>query len=231
MKGYPAVTAPRFDIYAPIHKAFRMLMTETLVAVGRVDEHDLPQVEQTLGQVGRLLAFCRMHVEDENRFVHSAILARRPAGALQTQQDHEHHLADIAALEALAAETGAATGPARAQRQLYRALARFIGENLVHMEVEESENNAALWSLYGDQEILAIHDQILASLPPEAAMAGLVMIVQASRPSERAQMLGGMARTMPAPAFDAVLEAIRPALSPLDRQKLSLALEQQALAA
>ncbi len=223
----------RFDIYAPIHKAFRLLMSEALVAVGRADETDQAQVEQVLGQVGRLLTFCRLHVEDEDRFVHSAILARRPDAPLPTLEDHGHHLADIARLEAQVAAVAAAAPPARALllHGLYRALACFVGENLVHMEAEERDNNQALWALYSDAEILAIHDQILAALPPEAGLAGLVTIVQASRPSERAGMLGEMVKTLPAPAVDQVLTAVRQVLSPLDREKLFLALEQQALAA
>jgi len=55
---------------------------------------------------------------------------------------------------------------ALAQR-LYRHLALFIGENLQHMQVEETENNAALWALYSDDELAAIHDRLLASVPPK----------------------------------------------------------------
>lgn len=222
-----------FDIYAPIHKAFRLLMAESIVALGRVDEADDAALDQALADLGRLLGFCRLHLEDEDRFVHSAIAARRPDAPLPTLAEHRHHAAEIAALEAEAAALAIAPPEQRAARlhALYRRLAVFVGENLVHMEAEERDNNALLRQLYGEAEILAIHDRILESLPAEARLSGFVLIARASRPSERARMLGEMQRALPPPAFAQMLEAVGQALSPLDRQKLAVALERQALAA
>ena len=71
----------------------------------------------------------------------------------------------------------------------------------------------------------------LDSLPPQARLEGLLLIVRASRPGERAALLAELRRSLPAPAFGQILEAARARLSPLDRQKLSLALAGQPLAA
>lgn len=227
------MTSTRFDIYAPIHKAFRLLMAESLVAIGRVDEADQPALEQALADLGRLLAFCRLHIEDEERFIHDAIAARRPGAPPPTLADHRHHAGEIAALEA---EVGDLLDAPREERAgllhaLYRRLAVFIGENLVHMESEERDNNALLRALFSEAEIVAIHDRILEALPPEARLAGFALVVRASRPSERAALLGELRQSLPPPAFAAILEAASQGLSPLDRQKLAVALERQRLAA
>ncbi len=233
MKGNMKMNGGRFDIYAPIHKAFRMLMGETLTAVGRADAGDPASVAQVLGQVRTLLDFCAMHVQDENAFVHTAIRARAPEWQGETPADHDHHLEEIAALraEADAVEAAGPGGRTAAFTRLYRDLAVFVGENFRHMEVEERDNNAMLWKLYTDAELIAIHDALVASLPPQAVAEAMRLILLASTPAERAATLHMVRETAPEPVFDQMLEAIRPALTPLDRQKLAVALTELAQAA
>lgn len=223
----------RFDLYGPIHKAFRMLMGETLTAVGRADAADPASVRQVLAQLRQLLDYCGLHVQDENEFIHAAIKARAPGWQGETLADHVHHADEIAALKAEvdAVEHAAPAARAAAFTRLYRRLALFVAENFRHMEVEEGENNAMLWSLYSDAELAAIHDALIASLPPAAAADGIRLILLAATPADRAAMLDGVRRTAPEPVFDGMLEAIRPALTPLDRQKLALALSDLAQAA
>ena len=43
-----APTAPRLDLYAPIHKALRSFMSDTLVRVGRIDVADAEDMHSTL---------------------------------------------------------------------------------------------------------------------------------------------------------------------------------------
>ena len=43
-----APTPPRMDLYAPIHKALRNFMCDTLCRVGRVDVADADELQQTL---------------------------------------------------------------------------------------------------------------------------------------------------------------------------------------
>jgi hypothetical protein len=227
------MNAGRFDIYASIHKAIRMIMGETLVAVGRADAADPASVRQVLAQVRSLLDFCEMHVKDEDEFVHSAIRARAPEWQGETLADHVHHAAEIAALRSVAGAIEEAAPAARAPgfAQLYQQLAVFVGENYLHMAVEESENNRMLWALYTDAELVAIHDALIASLPPQAVAESTRLILIAATPAERAGMLHMVRQTAPEPVFDGILERLRPALTPLDRQKLAVALDNLAKAA
>jgi hypothetical protein len=222
----PAASAPRFDMYAAIHKALRHFMTDTLHRVGRMDVADADETSRVLAQLDTLLGLCIDHVHNENRFVHTAIEARQPGGAGRTAEEHVEHLETI---DALRGEARALTQAPPAERnalalRLYRHLALFVAENLQHMHFEETHNNAALWASYSDAELLDIHRSILASLPlPEMLLVARWM-VPASSPAERAAILGGMQVGAPAPVFAQVVDAFRPHLDDTAWDKLARAI-------
>jgi hypothetical protein len=223
---HTAATGPRFDMYQPIHKGLRSFMADTLSRLGRVDVSDAEDLADALSQVESLLDFCAKHVQHENEFIHTAIRARQPAAASRTTDDHAEHLESI---DALHKETRAVYHADDAQRhglalRLYRHLALFIAENLQHMHIEETANNAALWAHYTDEELVAIHDRLLASIGPADMMLGLRWMVPALTPQQRAGMLGEMKAGAPAEVFDAVVNAVRPHLAARDWSKLASAL-------
>ncbi|MEO6278977.1 hypothetical protein [Roseateles sp.] len=138
---------------------------------------------------------------------HTAIEARQPGGARHTADDHVGHLD---AIEQLGQELRAlrsapvAEQPLRMQR-LYRHLAAFVGENLVHMQVEESQNNALLWALYSDAELLAIHERLVASIDPAEMAISLQWMAAALNDAELAMLFGDLQRQAPAEVFNALL--------------------------
>ena len=225
----PQATAPRVDLYAAIHKALRLFLSDTLLRVGRLDADDDVDCAATLDQLDALLEACRTHVDKEERYVHAAIEARRPGASARIAGEHEEHLQSIASLQAQAAAVRALPGAAAAAR-LYRQLAGFVAENLAHMEVEESQHNAALWAAYDDAELHAIHQRILASIEPAEMALILRWMVPALSPQERAGMLGQMQRDMPPEAMRAVLETVRPHLDHRAWAKLAQALNLPAAA-
>jgi len=88
----------------------------------------------------------------------------------------------------------AAVGGARFQHldHLHLQLSVFIGENLVHMNLEETEHNAVLWACYSDEELHASHERIIAAIPPQEMQATMRWMIPAVNPAERAGMLLGM---------------------------------------
>jgi hypothetical protein len=215
--------AGRFEIYRRIHKALRACMGDTLVRVGRLDAADAGELRETLAQVRLLLDFCTSHLEHENDFIHAAMEARRPGSAETTAGDHVHHIAACQRLAALADALERRPGEARAF-ELYRYLALFVAENLTHMHIEETENNAVLQRAYTDAELIAIEQAIVASLTPQEQGLTMRWMIPAMNPEERAEMLLGALANMPAQAFDGMLGALKPHLPERDWDKLMLAL-------
>jgi hypothetical protein len=218
--------APRLDLYAPIHKALRLAMSETLVRVGRLDVFDPEETVGTLARVERLLELLQQHLEHENAFVHAAIEARRPGGAQRTAGEHVEHLESIEALREQCRALQAARIDARPPLalRLYRQLALFVAENFLHMHVEETANNAALWALYSDAELMALHERLLAALTPVEHLEAARWMVPALAPAERAAMLRGARAGMPPEAFLGLLEHVRPHVDARGWCKLAAAL-------
>jgi hypothetical protein len=201
-------------------------MGATLGAVGRMDVQDPQDVSQVLAEVRALGTFLRAHLHHENQFVHPALEARRPGAARRTAGDHVEHERAIERLEAAAraVETAEEAARAGAALELYRELALFVAENLEHMHLEETENNAQLWSLYADEDLERIHEALLSSVKPEIFALGLRWMVPSMTPAERAALLTGMLARMPSEAFAGVLGALRPHLAERDWAKLMAAI-------
>lgn len=212
------VTAPAFttrlDLYAPIHKALRSFMSDTLGRVGRLDASDERDLRDTLNQVDELLTFCEKHIEHENDFVHPAIEARQLAGARRIADEHEEHLASIAALRCETAALRCSFVDQRAPLALglYRHLALFVAENFQHMHVEETAHNAALWAHYSDAELMELHQRLLASISPQENLIVARWMIPAVSPTERAIIMNGMKSEAPPEAFLGVLDIVRPHL-------------------
>jgi hypothetical protein len=219
-------SAPRLDLYAPIHKALRLAMSETLVLVGRLDVFDPEETLGTLARVERLLDLLHLHVEHENAFVHAAIEARRPSATQRTAHEHVEHLESIEALHAECRTLKAARPDARPPLalRLYRHLALFVAENFQHMHVEETANNAALWALYTDDELVELNQRLLTTITPLQHLEAARWMVPALAPVERAGMLQGARAGMPPEAFLGLLEHVRPHVDARGWSKLTQAL-------
>jgi hypothetical protein len=195
------MTTPRHDLYAHIHKALRLFMTDTLQHLGRLDVDDPLDVAAGLAQLDALLDAARHHVDKENAFIHPAIEARRAGASAAIEIEHEEHLASIAALRAESAALRAMPTAAAAER-LYRRLAAFVADNFEHMAVEESRHNEALWAAYTDEELFELHGRILASIDPREMSETLRWMIPALAPAERALVIGGLPPAVQAPVLD-----------------------------
>jgi hypothetical protein len=218
--------APRVDMYTGIHKALRALMSDTLLAVGRMDCDDDLERAQVCHRVLELLDFCAAHLKHENDFIHSAIEARAPGASQHIAGEHVEHEQHLAALGARVAQLLACPPPQRAALTLalYRELSLFIADNFQHMHVEETAHNAVLQANYSDAELNAIHDALVASIPPAEMMYIARWLVPFMNPAERTGMLSDMQAHAPAPAFDAVIDTVRPHLTDREWGKLARSL-------
>jgi hypothetical protein len=217
---------PRVDMYTLVHKGIRAFMGATLGAVGRMDVQDPQDVSQVLAEVRALGTFLRAHLHHEPLFVPPGREARPRGAGRRTAGDHVEHERAIERLEAAAraVETAEEAARAGAALELYRELALFVAENLEHMHLEETENNAQLWSLYADEDLERIHEALLSSVKPEIFALGLRWMVPSMTPAERAALLTGMLARMPSEAFAGVLGALRPHLAERDWAKLMAAI-------
>jgi hypothetical protein len=219
-------STPRREMYTGVHKGLRAFMADVLVAVGRMDPHDDEEVTQTAARVRALLHICRIHLHEENRHIHPAMESRRPGSSATTAGEHLEHEEAFERLEAGVRALLGANGPERdaAAQGLYRGIALFLAENLAHMHVEETANQATLWATHSDEEIAAITRSIIASIAPADMAVFMRWMVPAMAPAERAGMLAEMRQGAPREVFEGVLALVRPHLSQREWAKLTRAL-------
>lgn len=224
---------PRYNMYRLIHKGVRVLTSETLVAVGRMDSDDPAEVTETCRRVRSMLDFCHHHMDNEDRYVHPVMEARAVGSTATVSGDHAHHLESIESLRKACDRLEAAAPAERAEaaHALYLELAVFVGENLVHMNMEESEHNTILWRCYSDIELIAVERGIVGSMPREAMAETLRWMVPSASPGERAAFLCGLRNALPPPVFEDILDIVTPHLGAVDRAKLDTALGRHATAA
>lgn len=207
-------TAPRFDIYASIHKGVRLMLGELLTSAGRVDPGDEASVKRLVAQVEAVGAFCLSHLAHENEVLHPALEQLQPGTSHRIATEHLEHERDI---EVLCRHARTLPGMAPGDRvaachALYHAVSLFVAHNLAHMHLEETQHNAALWAHLDDAGIRALHGQILASLSPAEMTASLRWMLPALAPAERLGLVGGL-RQAPAPVFSAALALARECLN------------------
>lgn len=226
MREVTATAAPRLDMYSGIHKALRALMTDTLLAVGRMDCDDDLEFAPVTQRVVEMLEVLRAHLSHENRFVHPAMEARGPGTSARIAQEHVAHegqLVQLAhAVEGLRAQP--AGERAAVALTLYRELSLFVAENFQHMHIEETAHNAVLWARYTDEELGAIHNELVASIPPQEMTLVLRWMVPFMNPAERAGLLQGIRWNAPAPMFEAAIATVRPHLTAREWEKLAAVL-------
>ncbi len=217
---------PRMDMYALIHKALRAQMADALLALGRMDGDDADNVAATVQRVTALMDVCASHVRHEETFVHPAIEARARGASDAVAHDHQEHLLEIERIGSAASALPAADPAQRSTMALalYRRLSLFVAHNFEHMHVEETAHNAVLWSRYTDAELMVIHDELVASIPPEEMMRTIRWMIPSMTPAERAMVMGDMRKNAPAPVFDAAMDIVRPHLSTSDWAKLTRSL-------
>lgn len=222
----PAARAPRHDLYALIHKALRLAMADAMLRVGRLDTDEDGEVRGAMCAVRELVSLCRMHLEKEEQYVHPALESAVPGAAGRTARDHDDHLRAFDRLEAGVRAVERSTGEraAQAAARLYRDLALFNAENLVHMHGEEVDNNAVLWATLTDEEIVAIEKRIVASIAPDRMGTILRWMAPAMTPAERAKFFANLRAKLPPAAFAAVMADVVAQLDGNAKRKLLQAL-------
>jgi hypothetical protein len=221
----------RLDLYRPIHKAIRLCLLSTVTRVGNMDETLDAEVREAAEAVRSLLAMLAAQIVNED-VVHRAIERRRPGASAALAHAHEEHASELRQLEdALCRLESAPTHERQSlAHALYLELARFAGENLVHMNVEETQLNPLLWSLFNESELYEIYNQILAAEPPEQLAAGMRWLLPALTHAERVTVIQGARAGIPATVFHQLIAGTRALLSPRDFQRLcgALGMEQAA---
>ena len=219
-----AQSAPRLEVYGPIHKALRRGLCGVLVRFSSVEFNDEKQCGDLLRELRLALTLATAHLKTEDSFIHPALAERARDAVARFDQEHGGHSRASEELTQLAnrLESAAAEERQALAMQLYHRYGEFVGENLVHMAAEEHVLQPLFHQHFTDHELEAILLKMRASLPQDVARISMSFMIPALNRTERAAMFGEMKAAAPPQVFNGLLQGIaRPNLSPEDWQDLT----------
>lgn len=202
------MTAPRPDLFTPIHKAIRALLYDLAAEAQRTDHADAAASAATCDRIERGLDLMLEHGAHEDAEIFPALAACAPALAarLETQHHSLHHADDEVRAGIIAIRTAAdAHGRQAAGARMVRALNALVGMQSLHMNAEEEEAMPALLARYADDELVAIRARIVASQSPERYEEWLRLMIPALHDGELTGMLAGLKASAPEPVVHMVL--------------------------
>jgi hypothetical protein len=212
-----------FDLYRNIHKGIRHELFGVTEAIGSVDPHDDAALEATASRLQSLVALLIAHAEHEDTFVQPVIEAKLPSLASVIADDHPRLECEMAAIEVLA-DRAVNAAPHRRRgfvHMSYLAMASFTGAYLAHQAFEEVEVAPALFAAVGAEQLLAIDQAIVASIPPEEMGVALSLMLPAMNVEDRTELLGGIRMGAPAEVFAQVMGLAQAVLTAADYDALA----------
>jgi len=212
-----------FDLYRDIHKAIRVELFAVTSAAGRLDSGQGIARAGIASHVTDVVELLVSHAEHEDGAIQPALETHLPELAERVEVDHltlEARMVDLTEMAQEAAVLDVADPGAKIHR-LYLALASFTSDYLVHQDVEERVIMPALEAAVGVEEVVGIHQAILASVPPDEMGRSLALMFPAMNLDNRAELLGGMRAGAPAEVFEGVWGLAGSVLDPADLSALA----------
>jgi hypothetical protein len=218
-------TSVQHDLYRNIHKAIRGELFAVVVEAGRIDPADLEARSTLAGHVDEVVALLESHAEHEDRAISPALELHRPDLAELIASDHLRLDRRVADLQEMATAAVGTSTPAGGVHRLYLELSSFTSTYLEHQDVEEQVVMPALESAVGPEAVMAIHQAILASIPPGEMATTLALMLPRLNIDERCEMLGGLRAGAPAEVFAGVWALAGSVLTPSDHAALGRRLD------
>jgi len=206
------------DTYRDIHKGIRADLFDLTGSAGRIDPScpgDVADLARHVDQTVDFLVVLAAHEDDHLVTVMSELL---PDLNATIQRDHAVLEARLEDLQGWARNAvGAREGETRGEVQrLYIELASFTSAYLAHQDLEERVVAPELHRVIGPEAVLAIHQAIIASIPPDQMAASLALMLPAMNNDDRTEMLGGMQAGAPPEVFAGVWSLVGSVLEARD---------------
>lgn len=199
----------RHDMFNQIHKALRGLFYETALCLQQTDFGKNEEAEQASVKVEEVLEILSSHARHEDHFILPLVYRSNPAVARAFEDDHQTDERLTKDLEKALSRVQSAVTPRmaiKAGQELQHLFIEFIAFNLTHMNKEESILNEILWKHFSDEELQAVEEQLIASIPQEEMMFTTILMLKGMNNPEIINLLGEAREALPPQAFTDLLQ-------------------------
>ncbi len=206
----------RYNIFFPVHKGLRAALYQTSLSLQQTSFTNAEEAAKAAENIKTIVDIFESHAAKEDGYVLPAIAAYEPSvvAAFESEHEEDHQLGQSVENWLMALEY--AVDPKARQtigEALTAAFVQFSVFNLKHMAKEEDIINKILWRYYSDEELHAITQKIIGSIPPPEMMAFSRWMVRGMSNAEISGWLKGIKQSAPAPVCGAMLALTEEELS------------------
>lgn len=214
----------RYNIFNQIHKGLRVVLFETATLIQQSDFRSKAASAAAIVKLQQTLGYFDGHAEHEHGYIFPLINKVNPT--LVAEFDSEHETDEMLARqmrELVSSWYNVEDGPLSWEigRTILASFNEFIAFNLTHMNKEERVLNEVLWSYYSDHELMAVEQEIVASLPPELLFEESRFMMRGANDPELLGWLGGMKANAPAQVYELYLRMLDEEIAPARSQALA----------
>lgn len=201
----------RIDLYGMVHKGLRAELLEVAADVALANWRAAAEAEELSARVRRLVGYLAEHAEHEDAQVMPLVAQADARVARDLAQEHEAVETSLGELLARLDDLDRAPEMEREPigQALRELLARMLTQQFLHMQREETQANAALWSRFTDEELNGVHERILSSIAPPRMAEWFELLLPAMGELERVGFVAELNSKLPNEAFDALLSRAR----------------------
>jgi hypothetical protein len=206
----------RYNAFYLIHKGLRAMLYDAALTLQQTDFADAAETVTALAKVNDVLFAFDRHAHHEDSFIIPAVEAYEPELAASFAQEHEedHRLAGyLKNLLTIYDNTFFPEEKSICGSAIIKSFTEFLVFNLQHMAREEMLLNQALWKHYTDEQIIAIQQQLLASIPPVEMQASAKWMIRAISNADAIDWLKKIKQTAPEFVFNNLLNIAAEELS------------------
>lgn len=217
------MSQPRVNLYAFPHKGIRSALSRLSMLSGNTDYSDAESLEKLKKLTTEIVTILNLHVHSEEEVVLPPLEEKVPGSTAENVKEHEQIEKEIQAFDKQLKNITVNSSPDLGAK-LYEAIYNFHSKYIPHMTMEESKMNPLFWANFTDEELMAMHGQVMSTLTPDQIMLWFKYIVPALNPFERTMIMGGFKANAPAEFFDKVLHMLKEYMSENEHSKLGTTL-------
>jgi len=198
----------RYNPFNLIHKGLRAMLYDAALTLQQTNFAEEDEAAIALEKVENVLFLFENHAHNEDSMVLPAVEAYEPRLVKEFEEEHEEDLRLSNRLKNLIiiyrnvyfTEEKIVAGSA-----ISKSFGEFMVFNLEHMAKEEMLLTQALWKHYTDEQILALNQKIVASIPQEAMTFGSKWMMRGINDTDAINWLKGVKQNAPEFVFNSLM--------------------------
>jgi hemerythrin HHE cation binding domain-containing protein len=209
---------PREDLFTPIHNAMRSVIYDTGRDLQTTDFTDREATQKVCSKMEKdikrglsscMLCYLSSHAEDESTKVFNVMRSYEPEMVDMLLKEHEEIEREIDQVMQISDQLKQLSDSEERilkGKELNRVANNLFGYYITHMNKEEVTILPATQKYLTDEQLAAIRTSIVRDKPPDQAAKEVGWVIRSMNINEMRDVLLGMKKTMPPPAFEGMLK-------------------------